>query len=233
MVILSDLSEVLIRGMYGIEEPIGKRYGRKVAKRFLKRRSEIDTIFEELMRGHLSEDVYWQVFFQEGKWPFDKEEIKSLFSLNLAQNIPGTLEVYQKIKYYPATLQADDFVMGRPEIWLVSDHIAERENEIGYLHPEIFTLCSRILWSFNSRALKSDTGFFQNLLSSHHLDHSEVVFIDDMPKNIMAASSGADIMSIRFFHAAQLQEDLCKLGFGFEDPVATSPTPQTHQWRFA
>lgn len=60
MVILSDLSEVLIMGLYDLEKMIAKYYGEAVGEAFLARRHEIyEDTFVEVLRGHCSEDAYW------------------------------------------------------------------------------------------------------------------------------------------------------------------------------
>lgn len=221
MVILTDLSEVLVKGVFGAEKYVKEYYGAKVAKCYLNRRREINTIFCELLRGHISEDIYWEVFLQQGKWPFDVEELKRFLSLNLAEVIPGTLDVYRRIISYPDTLKlTKDYAVidGRPEIWLVSDHILEREEELEYLHPDIFTLTSRQIWSFDYSALKGDPGFFEYLLSCYCLPAEEVLLVDDLEVNTEAAYK-AGIKSILFKNAEQLETRLSRLGFSFANTV--------------
>ena len=221
MVILTDLSEVLIKGVFGAEKYVKEYYGAKVAKRYLNRRREINTIFCELLRGHISENIYWEVFLQQGKWPFGVEELKRFISLNIAEDIPGTLDVYQRIISYPDTLTLTkkiNEISGRPEIWLVSDHISEREEELEYLHPEIFTLTSRQIWSFDYSTLKGDPGFFEYLLSCYRLSPEEVLLVDDLEINTEAAHR-AGIKSILFKNAEQLESRLRRLGFDFADTV--------------
>lgn len=219
MIVFTDLSEVLIKGIYGTEKLIEDRYGKKVAKRFLKRRNDMNDIFCEVMRGHIPEDVYWQVFIHDEEWPFDVDGLKSLWSMNLAETIPDTISVYQRIIGYPYSFKGRHFhIVGRPEFWLVSDHVAEREEELWYLHPEIFSLISRKIWSFEQSKLKSDKDFFSELLRNYKIDKDEVLFIDDMTINVLAADK-AGIKSILFTNAKQLEEDLESLGFAFADTV--------------
>ena len=230
MIILTDLSEVLIRGVYGAEEFVKKYYGPKVAKRYLNRRREINTIFYELLRGHITEDIYWEVFLQKGNWPFNVEGLERIISFNLAEVVPGTLDVYQRIIGYPDILtltKSHTDVAGRPEIWLVSDHISEREEELEYLHPEIFALTSRQIWSFKYSRLKSDIGFFEDLLSSYHLSAEEVLLVDDLMINIESASN-AGIKTILFKDAEQLESRLSRHGFVFADTVQEANELNAH-----
>ena len=215
MILLTDLSEVLIKGVYETESIIQNQYGKKVAKRFLQRRVEINPIFCELMRDHISEDVYWYAFLQGQDWPFGADEMKTILSYNFAERIPGTLEVYQRIIGYPDHIGSPrGQIHGRPDIWLVSDHIPGREIELEYLHPEVFDIVSRRIWSFGCRAIKSDPGFFRKILIGNKLLSDEVVFIDDLSVNI-ASAENEGIMSIKFKNANQLEADLSELGFVF------------------
>lgn len=217
MILLTDLSEVLIKGVCGAELIIQERYGRKVAKRYLKRRAETNQIFCELMRGHLSEDVYWYVFMQDDDWPFSVDELKTIFSYNFVQKIPGTLELYKRIIGYPERIGAKDApIEGRPEIWLVSDHIFERKVELEYLHPELFEMTSKQIWSFDYSLLKSDPGFFKQVLDGYNLLPEEVVFIDDLSVNL-ASAAAEGITTIKFENANQLEIELGALGFLFAE----------------
>ena len=219
MIILTDLSEVLIRGITGTEKIVRDRYGKRVAKEYVQRRTGINPIFCELMRGHISEDVYWYVFLQNKSWPFNSSELKELLSLNMMKKIPGTLDVYQRIISYPdSTEMMATQIDGRPDFWLASDHIFEREVELEYLHPDVFKLVSNQLWSFDYSILKSDTGFFRRVLSRYDLLPEEVVFIDDYQPNIVA-DAAEGITTIKFKDAEQLETELCRLGFLFADTV--------------
>ena len=92
MVILSDLSEVLINGLYDLEKIIAKRYGEAVGEAFLARRRSIyEDTFIEVLRGRCSEDTYWQKFMEEGEWPFNVEDIKRCVSENLKILLTGTI----------------------------------------------------------------------------------------------------------------------------------------------
>ncbi|MBR3116000.1 hypothetical protein IKF30_02110 [Candidatus Saccharibacteria bacterium] len=216
MIILTDLSEVLINGIYGVEKVIKKRYGTEWAKLYLQRKEETKVEFLDLMRGRLTEHGYWIRFMKDYSWPFSEQEIKYIISNNFALEVPGTRDVYERIIAYPENIFMDaKQLTGRPEIWIVSDHIAERENELRYLHPKVFGLATKVFWSYQIRNLKGDLGFFDRIIRNNHLLKEEVIFIDDYQINLTAAAN-AGIASIRFVNARQLEKDLKYFGFKFQ-----------------
>ncbi len=216
MVILTDLSDVLIKGIYGIDKLVAERYGADAGKRSWERHLEIEEDFRELLRGGMSEDDYWRLFMQKGNWPFSIQDIKDLFSENLKITIPETLKVYQRIVSYPySLLDADGMaVSGMPEIYIVSDHITERLDEIHRYHPGVFTVASKEFWSCEIGMIKSDDGFFPQLLRILDLPEDEVIFIDDSAMNTTAAAL-AGLATIRFENATQLETVLKEYGFRF------------------
>lgn len=224
MILFTDLSEVLIRGIYGIEDRIDHVYDTDAAIRFAERKHEMLEQFEYLMRGCMTENQFWQKFLECDKWPFGVTEIKALLSQHFVETIPGTIKVYSSITSYPDHCESKkhkSIPMGRnegqPEIWLVSDHIAERQEELEYLHPDVFNLVSRRIWSYDEVALKKDVAFFHRLLKKNDLKSDEVIFIDDYPDNTAAASK-AGITSIWFRNSWQLKHQLVKYGFRFTKP---------------
>ena len=220
MVILTDLSDVLIHGLYGIEEVLARRYGKDIASKFWQRHLETEEDFHELMRGGMSEDEYWCRLIREGDWPFGIQEIETIFSGNLMKDVPGTLDVYQRITAFPRSLvDSHTIIDGRPEIYIVSDHIEERIDEIYQYHPDIFAMAKKAFWSCEFGNLKRDEIFFLRLLRILDTPLNEIVFIDDNAYNTTAASL-VGIPIILFENAKQLEESLKKYGFKF--------APSTH-----
>ena len=218
MVILSDLSEVLIMGLYDLEKIIAKHYGEAVGEAFLARRRSIyEDTFIEVLRGRCSEDAYWQKFMEEGEWPFNVEDIKRCVSENLKIVVPGTIELYKNIVAYPSSFDKEARIMqGRPEIFIVSDHLAERVPELKGYHPDLFEMVSREYWSCDTGSLKGDSGFFTRFLEEFNLKAKECLFIDDYERNIGIAEE-AGIEAIQFKSAEQLKADMEKLGFRFSE----------------
>lgn len=218
MVILTDLSDVLIHGISGVEKTFAERYGKDIAKAFWQRHLETERDFHELMRGGMKEDAYWRLVMQGRDWPFGIQEIKSIFSENLKKTIPGTLSVYQRIVAFPRSVRRTwSLIDGAPEFYIVSDHIEERLGEIHRYHPDVFALAEREFWSCDFGEIKRDETFFPQLLRMLDLPLDEIIFIDDNAYNTTAASL-ADITTIRFEDAEQLEDTLKAYGFVFSPP---------------
>ena len=217
MILLTDLSEVLIKGIYGVEQIFDKRYGSDASHAFTRRHLEVEEIaFRNLMRGRMTEDAYWKNFAKGCReWHFCVDDLENAISQNIKKTVPGTLDVYKRITSYPDRLPPSrNIIDGRPEIYLVSDHIKERIEELHGYHPEVFEIISREFWSCESGKLKADDGFFEQLMRVIDVSLKEVIFIDDSEYNTTAASL-AGITSIRFTNAEQLESALNEYGFGF------------------
>lgn len=215
MVILSDLSEVLIHGFYGTEEVVAERYGKMVAERFWLRHLEINEDFVKVLRGDHSEDCHWLKFLSKGEWPFNVNEVKDCFSENLKKSIPGTFDVYKNINSFPLSFGENlRIVEGRPEIYITSDHITERISEVKRYHPDIFLMATKHYWSCYMGIVKGDKGFFERVLAENNLQPDEVLFIDDMPRNIEKAEK-LGIKSLQFHNSSTLKHEMEKLGFTF------------------
>ncbi|MBQ3348275.1 HAD-IA family hydrolase [Candidatus Saccharibacteria bacterium] len=230
MIILTDLSEVLIRGVIGADQYIKERYGVKVAESCVLRHRAINERFCDMLRGRLTEDQYWETFFSGHSWPFGVEEAKAALSWNLAQAIPDTLKVYQEIIAYPRSNEDKRLGMaeGMPTIYLVSDHITERLDQIKALHPGIFKVVKREFWSCELGQIKRDPGFFENLLEKEHLRPEEVIFIDDNVANI-ATASRLGVPGIRFQNATQLRTVLRETyGFVFAGDAEREAAARKH-----
>ena len=220
MVILTDLSDVLIHGLYGVDKILAKHYGKNAAETFWQRHLETEEDFRELMRGNMSEDDYWRLLLQGNDWPFGIQEIKDIFSENLRRDIPGTLGVYQRIITHPRSLRHRyDVLLGTPEIYIISDHIEERIEEIYQYHPDIFNVAQKAFWSCELGNIKMDETFFPQLLRVFDMPIDEFIFVDDNAYNTTAASL-AGIASIYFKNAKQLEKTLEAYGFEFA-PVAS------------
>ena len=216
MVILTDLSDVLIQGFYGVGEIIATHYGKDVAEACWARHLEVEEVLRELLRGNMSEDEYWHIFLEKDRWPFGIQGIKEIFSESLQETIPGTLKVYQRIIAFPCYTRNPDSmaISGMPEIYLVSDHIAERLDEIHSYHPEIFRVVSKEFWSCEIGRIKTNLDFFPRLLRVIDIKPEEAIFIDDNANNTTSASLSG-ISSIRFENAKRLEVSLKEYGFQF------------------
>ena len=88
MVILTDLSEVLIRGLYGTQDILAEKYGSLAGEAFWARHESTYGKFQELMRGKITEAEYWDYFFRGQSFPFDYKAVDKAFKNNLGRTIP-------------------------------------------------------------------------------------------------------------------------------------------------
>ena len=218
MIICSDLSDVLIKGIYGFEKIVAARYGEDVAKKCWVRFLEVENYFRDLLRGEMAEDEFWRIVLSEGTWPFGLSEIKGIFSKNLQGVVPGTLDVYRRIVSHPCSLVNHHgmALSGRPEIYIISDHIEERLDEVKGYHPDVFSLVSKTFWSCELGMIKMDDNFFPRFLRIIDVPKDEIIFIDDNSLNTTAAAQ-AGIASIRFENATQLETVMKEYGFQFAE----------------
>lgn len=217
MVIFSDLSEVLVHGVYGIEELIEKDHGADVSEKFLKRRMEMNTQILDLFRGKITEDEYWKEFIEGADLPenFSEDMAKYYLSENVIRTIDGTYEVYSSISGHPRSLSNSKQVKGRPDIYIVSDHIKTKIPLLHYAHPDIFEhLIKGEYWSCDLGCVKGDLAFFPTLLSKTCIPVEQIVFVDDIKSNIESAEKYG-IYSILFKNAKQLKSELIDIGFRF------------------
>ena len=207
-----------------MEELIASRYGGTTADRFVARHRDLAEDFEDLLRGNITEFEYWRMFLTGSRWPFGIKDLKRLLSENMRFKIPGTLSVSRRIVAYPVAVKQyltdGDYRIGRPTIHIVSDHIVGRPGELISNHPDIFDLVHHRFWSCTFGMIKKDDGFFEMLLNYLRIPRDECIFIDDNPDNISAAQA-ADITSILFTGAADLENSLKSYGFRFSDPLCT------------
>ena len=220
MIILTDLSDVLIEGLGKTASLVSQRFGGEAGIKCWHRIQETEEDFNNLMRGKMSEKDYYRIFFKKGDLPFTAKDISRFFSESFRTVVPGTLQVYQRIVAYPEQFSSlAAMKKGMPDIYIVSDHIAERVEEIKGYHPGIFAVTKGQFWSFDLGRLKRDPHFFQGLLQRLNVGPNEVVFIDDNPINTeMAARAG--IANITFTSANALEKKLREFGF-----VLAPPTP--------
>lgn len=217
MIILTDLSEVLIHGLQGTEEIVNEKYGERTADKFYRRMMdiEVDNCFRNLLRGYIKEETFWIEFLSEDYWPFDYKGAEKLFGENLQRpRINGVLEVYSSIASYPERIGQTEKKTGRPEIWIISDHIRERIPGLHEYHNDIFTITSKEIWSCEIGKVKGDEGFFEGILKDNDLQPEDVLFIDDWDRNTKAAGK-LGIQCIEFKSAEQLKNGLIALGFEF------------------
>ncbi len=216
MVILTDLSDVLVRGVYGLNEVVTEQYDAETANRFMRRFVESNIDFCALLRGYMTEDEYCKELLRSGHWPFGVQEVKQFFTENIKKSIPDTLDVYRSIIASPRSLHHASEIVAEeaPEIYIVSDYILERIEEVKSYHPDVFQLATREFWSCEIGKLKKDERFFKQLLWVIDVPADELILVDDNMYNTTAARL-AGITSIHFSNAKHLKKAMVEYGFHF------------------
>lgn len=213
MKILADFSGLFGGGLPEAAQLIIDRYGRSAGGQCWRRFTETNEEYKNLLRGRISEAEYFDIFFAKVDLPFGKEKLSEIFSEAFRTTIPGTLNLYKRIISYPRRMNEGVVLeRGRPDLYIVSDYIKERIDEIKKSHKELFRLAKGELWSCEIGRVKTDPGYFPDLLRQLNLEADDVVFIDDDINNTRAAEA-AGITGITFSNNFQFRSCLRNLGF--------------------
>lgn len=194
MNIIFDLSEVLIHGLFGIEDDICALTGcgkGSVMPRFWGEN------LHGLLLGSRSENAYLEAIIEQEGFACRPGELRAVLQKNFCRQVPGTVPLLAEL----ATLHT---------LFLFSDHAREWIDYIRAQYPwfERFKAAS---YSFELGGIKRDPAIFRKFLELHELSVSEAIFIDDNPANIQSARA-CGIRSIHFTGAPQLRDDLQAAG---------------------
>ncbi len=214
MVIFTDASEVLFGCIYTMQNIIINRYGQEVNARFWERHLKTNDDIVAAFRGAFCEKGCWEDLLEDSGLPMSKEDLEDILTESIKTPVPGTLSVYQRIISHPVLIGSKMMTIGRPIIYVTSDHMHERVSQIEYLHPEVFDIVKRSFWSCELGHIKQDPEFFPSVLEATGLSPGEVVFIDDIEANVASAKEQG-IYGITFKNATQLEEELVSIGFQF------------------
>ena len=227
MQILSDFSGVLAGGHTGFAKLVSEKSGvpATMVEWYIDKKAPW---FCQLFRGRVSEDVFWDAMadgFREvagyDHTALDSKELKALYHENMQRVIPGTLDVFKRIMYYPAKIGHGGRVgKGTPVIWIVTDGIAEMVKPIHEWHPEVFSVVEKEFWGCFHDTTKVDSCFFTLLPKNvGSKSPAELLVIDNNERNVKCAEK-AGIPAIQFVNAEQLESDMEKLGFVFYQKTA-------------
>jgi len=146
-----------------------------------------------LFKGKISEDTFWTSLIKKHNWLLEKSELKRLVRVNFKE-IEGTEEIVRKLKTLGYT------------IGLFSVHAEEwiQFCEEKFQYKDLFDL---IIYSFEIAVCKPDKRAFEILLENLNVSAPKVLFIDDSPLNIEAASE-MGIEVILFESAIRLEARL-------------------------
>ena len=211
MVILSDLSELFVTGIRMMHVRVSLTFDKTTEAWFTQRKKRMEPIFLDLMRGGMPLLEYWKIFCDDPNKPkrVTPRKLNMIFLEEIQGKIGGTLEVFKGIIAHPNSLRCRDhkILEGRPTIIMVSDHIRECVDLLHRVHPEVFDLFSREVWSFERGEVKSDPGFFDRLLRDLGLRARDALFIDDQLINCESATHSY-IKAIRFTSVPDLIRSL-------------------------
>ncbi len=226
MILMFDLSEVLVHGMYDMHEVLRHRFGQTLADMAVKRHDECyKTLMLDWARGLLTEDEYWAKFMEGVDWPegITARVFKSALSENLKRRVNGTDAVLKRIVGYTECPRNPEVINGRPPMILLSDNFRERIPELEAGHPDIFGLFDRTVWSCDYGMIKTDPGFFPQVVADLEVDPEDIIFIDDSGPNLQAARNAGITKTIKFVSASLLEIALESIGIIFDRKA----TPQS------
>lgn len=192
--IIFDLSEVLIAGLVGIEEPISQFLN--LPEQTISEVFYNDRLFA-LCRGEISEEDYLTHILNEHGDPLLLDRLKRIIRKNFHHRVPGMESILERLK--------DQY-----ELVLLSDHAREWIAYIRSIHP-FLDVFDHLFFSFALGTAKVDPATFRTVLDALHREPSECLFIDDNPLNIEVATS-LGITGVRFISAANLTHRLEELG---------------------
>lgn len=192
--IILDLSEVCIAGMHGVERVLARRLD--IPEDGILRQLGGD-VFENLMRGKVTEDAYLRWAIATYGWQIAPTELKRVIRDNFCHQVPGTVALVEEMA-------------GRFELALLTDHGREWMAHIATLHPFLAHF-DHVLTSYDLGRLKADPGTFDVVLDTLGRAPHECLFVDDNPRNAAAART-AGIPSIVFESAQQLRAELLRRG---------------------
>ncbi len=187
--IIFDLSEVYLRGMFGIEEKISKEIKSLVPSDFIYKSKAA----EEFFYGKITENEFWNRLITKNNWPITTEVLKNMVREQMTE-IEGTRIIMEELykKGYKMGLLS---IHGRE--WV--DHLEKRFDYHRLFHSRMY--------SFEVGVAKPDPKAFELILEALNAKPSDCLFIDDYDVNIHAAKE-LGISTILFENARQLKESL-------------------------
>jgi len=159
---------------------------------------------EQVYRGTLSEDAYWQALINKYHWNASVSQIKEIIKKGV-QEIPGTREIIEALK-------RNGYRLG-----LLSIHGREwvEHYEQTFSHHRLF---DATLYSYEVGLCKPNPRVYEIILERLHARPEESLFIDDNPVYLEGASK-LGIETLQFTSAEQLRQDLSKLGIRLHDHI--------------
>jgi putative hydrolase of the HAD superfamily len=192
--LIFDLSEVLIRGLVGIDAAFGELLG-------IKSDTLLHTFggddLEALCKNEIAEDDYLNKIITKEKWHCSPKELKKIIRNNFHLIIGNMDEIIEELS-------------GKYTLILLSDHAREWIEYIEEYHRFLKNFSFR-LYSFETCHLKNEMHNFQTLLTDLNISSESCLFIDDNKENIAVANQ-CGILGIVFKDQDQLINELREFG---------------------
>jgi len=192
--IMFDLSEVLIRGLVGIEGELSHLLGQPEETILPKLGgNRLRTLFG----GSLTAGEYLRQIIESEKWDVHRDDIKALIRQNFHHEVDGMISLVESLSQrYPLVL--------------VSDHAREWIDYIEHVHG-FMSLFRNKVYSFQTGRTKDEPDCFPALLSSLGLSGGDCVFTDDNPRNVEQARR-TGIHAVPYHDRASLVHELGSIG---------------------
>lgn len=192
--LIFDLSEVLIAGLLGIEEPLATRLNID-AKAILP--AFAGQPLHELFCGRLSEDQYLTQLVQHQQWHISLDSLKRIIRENFHRRVPGMVELLPRLEQ-------------QYELILLSDHAVEWVDYIHTFHPFLHLFKTQF-FSFELNQTKQEPSTFQKVLRALDRQPEQCLVVDDSAKNLSAAAT-VGLPGIHFTTAETLVSEFVSRG---------------------
>ena len=192
--LIFDLSEVLIRGLVGIDDKLCELLGMQCDNLLNKFGGEH---LRALCKNEITEEKYLKSIIAKEKWNCSTKELKKIIRNNFHN-------IIREMDELVAELSKGYLLI------LLSDHAREWIEYIEEYHG-FLTCFSKRIYSFQTGHLKNDMHNFQKLLIDLNISSDSCLFIDDRKKNIDVAHR-CGIKGIVFKDHDQLISELASFG---------------------
>ena len=200
--VIFDLAEVLIAGLWGVENDLADLFGVTAEDIIANLGGEI---MDDYCRGRMSEEEYWQRTIRRCGWPAHIERAKAAVRSNFRRTVPGSESIVRELAGQ------------RYRVCLLSDHGREWIDFVRTVHP-LLDLFDRRFFSFDLDAVKREPVAFERMLSQLDADPGECLFIDDQDQNLRVARE-VGLTGVRFTGADDLRGELIRLGIRCNPPA--------------
>lgn len=196
--VFCDLSDVLIKGVEGVEFELADYLNLPVERI---RNCFFSYNFNELWLGQISEREFFYQMINQFDWNIDVSIMLKIIRNNFVK-ISGMRRTYEEL--------------GRKfKLVLISVNAPEWVEYLNYKFNYSNLFDGGIFYSYEIGYTKQQKECFEYILEQLGLTPEQVIYIDDSTKNINVASK-IGIKGIKFKNVQQLKEDLKEVNVLFE-----------------